>query len=261
METLVGAIPVLDAVVDPAVERPEHRIHMGGKRVAEEVVLRAEPARGEIGRKTVGHDRGAVGGVPRHRGPAHVQPVMHAQFQLRTELAEGQLRQVRRVLVLRFPDQEIGMVGLGAFQAMQPLAVLVVIHCHPGRRHGKPVRIVEVTDEAGTIVLQRHHRSRQTLPGRQVLHGTRGVQHVPVHEKKSIPEALRSLRGPRASRSRSSGPGCQPTPRNALRCFSESRCHLSREACHSWWNSRCCGDTSQPRSFSLSTMRSWARGK
>lgn len=79
-------------------------------------------------------------------------------------------------------------------------------------------------------------------------------------KKKSIPEALRSLRGPRASRSRSSGPGCQPTPRNALRCFSESRCHLSREACHSWWNSRCCGDTSQPRSFSLSTMRSWARG-
>ena len=39
----MGAVPVVDTIIDPAMEAPEHRAHMGRKRIAEKVVLRAEP--------------------------------------------------------------------------------------------------------------------------------------------------------------------------------------------------------------------------
>ncbi len=112
-----------------------------------------------------------------------MQPVVHAQLHLRAELTERQFRQVFRVLVLRLPDQEIGVIALGAFQPTQPLGVFVVVHRDPGRRDGTAVRVVEVAQEADPVVGQRYARQRQAPPGRQVLHRARGMQHVPVHEE------------------------------------------------------------------------------
>ena len=63
----------------------------------------------------VAHHRRAVGRIASHRSPAHMQPVVHAQLHLRAELTERQFRQVFRVLVLRLPDQEIGVIALVAF--------------------------------------------------------------------------------------------------------------------------------------------------
>ncbi|MCY1441580.1 hypothetical protein D9M71_579000 [compost metagenome] len=82
MKTLMSAEPVFQAIVDPAVEMPEHRVHMGRERIAEEVVFRRIPARGKVRRIAGERHWLAVGRVARHRGPAHVQPVMQAQFDL-----------------------------------------------------------------------------------------------------------------------------------------------------------------------------------
>ncbi|MNS39324.1 hypothetical protein D3C72_716020 [compost metagenome] len=133
MKTLVGAEPVFDAIIDPAVETPEHRVHVRGKRVAEKVVFRRIPARGKICLIARHRHRNVVGRIPRHRRPAHVQPVVQTQFDFRTELAEAEFRQVARVAVLRFPHLEITVIGLGRFNIADPLGVLVVTFSQPRR--------------------------------------------------------------------------------------------------------------------------------
>ncbi|MNE09038.1 hypothetical protein D3C80_1017040 [compost metagenome] len=82
----MGAEPIFDTVIDPTMEVPEHRVYMGRERVAEKVVFRFEPACGKVLRLARERHRQAAGRVARHRGPAHVQPIVKAQLHLRTEL-------------------------------------------------------------------------------------------------------------------------------------------------------------------------------
>mgnify|MGYP001614539427 CR=1 FL=1 len=61
MEALMGAKPVFDAVVDPAMEVPEHWVDVGGKRIAKKVVFGRIPTRGKVRRVAgEGQDRKSV---------------------------------------------------------------------------------------------------------------------------------------------------------------------------------------------------------
>ncbi|MNC58745.1 hypothetical protein D3C75_1084970 [compost metagenome] len=79
---LMGAIPVFDTVVDPAMKAPEYRAHMRRERIAKEVVFRTVPARSKISRIAGKRYRRTVDRIPRYRGPAHVQPVVQVHLQL-----------------------------------------------------------------------------------------------------------------------------------------------------------------------------------
>ncbi|MCY1421118.1 hypothetical protein D9M71_367630 [compost metagenome] len=186
MGAFVGAEPVFQAVVDPAVEGPEHRVHMGGEGISQVVVLRAEPARREVHRVAVEDHRRAIGRITGDRRPAHVQPVVHAQFQLRAEFAELQLRQVFRVLVLRLPHLEVGVEGLVALDVQQPLVEFLVLRRFPGRRHRVAVLVHRLRGEVLQAVADVLARQRQAGPGRQRLQPARGHQHVPVHEQEVL---------------------------------------------------------------------------
>src|SRR5690606_26101828 len=119
---------------DPAMEIPEHRVHMRRERVAEKVVLRRVPTTGEVRRVAGKRYRGAVGRVPWHRGPAHVQPIVQPQLDLRAKLPQGELRQITRIAVPRLPDLEIAVVGLGRLDVADPLGVVAITTGQPGGR-------------------------------------------------------------------------------------------------------------------------------
>ncbi|MND75343.1 hypothetical protein D3C80_669560 [compost metagenome] len=167
---LMGAVPVLDAVIDPAVKAPEHRIHMGRERVAEKVVFCSVPAPGKIGRITGKRHRRAVDRIARHRGPAHVQPIVQVHFQLRAERPEGQSRQVQRVLVLRLPDLEVAAERLAGLDRRHPLPVGIVARRPPAWRYAVAVVIVVVARKALAVELDARLRQGEMCPRRQVLH-------------------------------------------------------------------------------------------
>ncbi|KPX72220.1 Unknown protein sequence [Pseudomonas syringae pv. maculicola] len=184
MKALMGAEPVVDAVVDPAVEHPEHRVHVRRERVGEKVVFRLEPALGEVIRAACHRHRLAIGRVARHRGPAHVQPVVQLQLDLRAELPQRQLRQKTRIAVLRFPHLKMRVVRLVAFDVADQLRVLLITLRQPVGRQGAAVVIVEVAGKAQPVTLQLRLRQRKARPRRQVLNLARLDQHVPVHVEK-----------------------------------------------------------------------------
>jgi hypothetical protein len=98
-------------------------------------------------------------------------------------LAQGAFGQVARVAVLGFPDLEVAVVSLGGLDVGDPLGVLAVIRLRPGGRQREAVVVVEVTQEAQAIALQRRLRFGECRPRGQVLHGPRGTEHMAVHEE------------------------------------------------------------------------------
>ena len=166
IEALMGTEPVFNTVVDPAMKVPEHRVHVGRKRVAQEVVFRSEPASRKVGRVSRQGSGCAIGRVAGHRSPAHVQPIMQAQFYFGTKLAQSQARQVGRVAVLRLPYLEVAVVGLGTFDIADPLGKGVIATGDPGRGHCKPIVVIEIADESLAVTHQFGLRQGKARPGR-----------------------------------------------------------------------------------------------
>ncbi|MNT28665.1 hypothetical protein D3C72_1643690 [compost metagenome] len=191
----MGAVPIFDTVVDPAMKAPENWVHMGGKRVAKKVVFGTEPTRGEIGRIAGKGHRCTIDRIPGYRGPAHVQPVVQVHLQLRAERTQGQFRQVQRILILRLPNLKITAERFARLDRRHPHTIGVVARGLPGRWHAVAIVVVEVAGKALAVLLDVWLGQWEVGPGRQVLQGAHRLKHMPVHEQKVDARAIAMLAG------------------------------------------------------------------